>query len=64
MLSVQDKWSKSSRDRALSIDGYIMWFMAFSFEMWHNMSPGRAIRGKWRISDGKGHCCLVSCSKL
>jgi hypothetical protein len=31
-----------------------MWFVAFSFEMWHNMRSGRAIRGKWRIPDGKG----------
>jgi hypothetical protein len=30
-----------------------MWFMAFTFRMWHNMRPGGAIRGKWRIPDGK-----------
>jgi hypothetical protein len=29
-----------------------MWFVAFPFGMWHNMSPGGATMGKWRIPDG------------
>jgi hypothetical protein len=30
-----------------------MWFMAFAFRLWHNMRPGGATRGKWRIPDVK-----------
>jgi hypothetical protein len=41
-----------------------MWFMAFTFEMWHNMRPDRATRGKWRILNGKGESGLFSYSKL
>jgi hypothetical protein len=26
-----------------------MWFMTFTFRMWHNMRPGKATREKWRI---------------
>jgi hypothetical protein len=53
-LSVEDEWSKTARDRVLSIDGGPMWFMAlaFAFRMWHNMRPDGAIRGKWRIPNG------------
>jgi hypothetical protein len=29
-----------------------MWFTASSFRMWHNLSLGGAIRGKWIIPDG------------
>jgi hypothetical protein len=29
-----------------------MWFMSFTFGLCHNMRPGGAIRGKWRILDG------------
>ena len=28
--------------------------LAFAFELWYNMRPGGATRGKWRIPDGKG----------
>jgi len=52
-LSVEDEWSETTRDRALSSDGGPMWFMVFAFEMCHNMRPGGATRGKWRIPDGK-----------
>jgi hypothetical protein len=30
-----------------------MWFMAFAFGMWHNLTPGGATRRKWRIPNGK-----------
>jgi hypothetical protein len=53
-LSVQDEWSETAHDMAISIYGGPMWFMAFAFGLWHNMKPGRAIWGKWRIPDGKG----------
>jgi hypothetical protein len=50
-LSVEDEWSKTARDRSLSSDGGHMWFMSFSFGMWHNMRPDGATREKWRIPD-------------
>jgi hypothetical protein len=30
-----------------------MWFMTFTFRIWHNVRLGGATRGKWRIPDGK-----------
>jgi hypothetical protein len=41
-----------------------MWFMIFAFRMWHNLRPGRATRGKWRIPDGKVESDLFSYSEL
>jgi hypothetical protein len=32
-VSVEDEWSETARDRALSPNGGPMWFMAFTFEM-------------------------------
>jgi hypothetical protein len=44
---------ETAHDRAISIDGRPMWFMTFTFRLWHNLRPDRATRGKRRISDGK-----------
>jgi uncharacterized protein YndB with AHSA1/START domain len=41
-----------------------MWFMPFVFRIWHNVRPGGATRGKWRISDGKVESGLFSYSEL
>jgi hypothetical protein len=41
-----------------------MWFMAFAFGLWHNMKPGRAIRVKLRISNGKDESGLFSYLEL
>jgi hypothetical protein len=30
-----------------------MWIMAFAFRIWHNLIPGEANKGMWRIPDGK-----------
>jgi hypothetical protein len=30
-----------------------MWFMAFTFGIWHKLRPGGTIRRKWKIPDGK-----------
>jgi hypothetical protein len=51
---------ETARDRALSIDGGPMWFMAYAFGMWHNMRPGGATRKKWRIPDEMGESGLFS----
>jgi hypothetical protein len=56
--------AKPLRDRALSIDGGPISFMAFAFGMWHNLRPGGATRGKSRIPDGKGDSSLFSNSEL
>jgi hypothetical protein len=42
----------SAHDRAISIDGGPMWFSKM-IEWLHNWRPGGAIKGKWRILDGK-----------
>jgi hypothetical protein len=44
---------QATRDRALYSDGGPMGFMSFGFGIWHNVRPGGATRGKWRIPDGK-----------
>jgi hypothetical protein len=44
---------ESARDRALSNDGGPMWISQDVLECWHNWRPGRSIRRKWRIQDGK-----------
>jgi hypothetical protein len=41
-----------------------MWFMSFTFGLCHNMRPGGAIRGKWRILDGKCESHMFSYSEL
>jgi hypothetical protein len=64
MLSVENEWSETACNRALSLDGGPMWFTTFSFRMWHNMRPGGATMGKWRIADRKDERGLFSCSKL
>jgi hypothetical protein len=46
-------WSTAAHDRAPSRDGGYMWFL-LSSRSWHNLRPGGATRGKWRIPDGKG----------
>jgi hypothetical protein len=55
---------KTTCKRALSIDGGPIWFMIFTFRMWHNFRPGGVTRGKWRIPDGKGESGLFSYSEL
>jgi hypothetical protein len=45
MLLVEDEWSETAHDRALSIDGGPMWFSGLIGML--------AIRGKLRIPDGK-----------
>jgi hypothetical protein len=55
---------ETARNRDLSIDGGPMWFTTFTFEMWHNMRPGEATRGKWRIPDENDESGLFSCSEL
>jgi hypothetical protein len=39
-------------DRALSIDGGLMWISQVDPEYWQNLRLGGAIRRKWRILDG------------
>jgi hypothetical protein len=51
-ISVEVEWLESGRDRALSIDGGPMCFSE-RIEWLAYGRPGRAIRGKWRILDGK-----------
>jgi hypothetical protein len=53
MPSIEDECSKIARVRALSSDGGPMWFISFTFRIWHNVRLGGATIGKWRIPDGK-----------
>jgi hypothetical protein len=41
-----------------------MWFTVFAFGMCHNLRPGGATKGKWRIPDGKGESGIFSCLVL
>jgi hypothetical protein len=41
-----------------------MWFIVFTFRMWHNLRPDGTTRGKWRILDQKGESDLFSYSEL
>jgi hypothetical protein len=52
-ISIEDEWSKTTRDKALSFDGGPMWYKLLAFKFVANMRPGGATRGKWRIPDGK-----------
>jgi hypothetical protein len=61
---VEDEWSKTGRDRVLSLDGGPLSFMSFAFRMWHNMRLGGATRGMWRIPDEKDESGLFSCSEF
>jgi hypothetical protein len=40
-----------------------MWFMV-AIGLWLYVRPGGAIRGLWRILDGKGQSGLFLCSEL
>jgi hypothetical protein len=51
-LLVEDEWSETTHDTALSIDGGHMWLKWISGDV-GNLRLGGAIRGKWRIQDGK-----------
>jgi hypothetical protein len=51
-LSVEDEWSETTHDRALSINGGPMWFKWNDHNYWHNLRLGGAIRRQWRIPDG------------
>jgi hypothetical protein len=42
---------------APSCNGGSMWFM-LAIGLWHNLGPGGATRGKWRIPDAKGESGL------
>jgi hypothetical protein len=52
-ISVEDEWSKTTHDRALSSDGGPMWYKLLVFVFVANMRLGKATRGKRRIPDGK-----------
>jgi hypothetical protein len=49
---VEVEWSETACDRAPSLDGGSIWIQLLAFGMWHELRPGRATRGKWRITDG------------
>jgi hypothetical protein len=51
-LSLEVEWLESAHDRALFIDGGLMWFSKM-IEWLAQLETGWAIKGKGRILDGK-----------